>query len=124
MARRTLVKLLIIVGVTLGILMVLNPAGWRARLLARLFRATNWPVMVTPPANFQPQVPAGFRVSVFARGFDEPRWMAVAPNGDIFVADSGAGKVIVLHAAAERPNVSVARNFCRSSEPTFWNRFP
>ena len=103
MARRTLVTLLIIVGGTLGILMVLNPAGWRARLLARLFRATNWAVMVTPPANFQPQVPAGFRVSVFARGFVEPRWMAVAPNGDIFVADSAAGKVIVLHAAAGQP---------------------
>jgi glucose/arabinose dehydrogenase len=103
MTRRTLVTLLIIVGVTLGILMALNPAGWRARLLARLFRATNRAVMVTPPANFQPQVPAGFSVSVFARGFDEPRWMAVAPNGDIFVADSAAGKVIVLHAAAEQP---------------------
>ena len=111
MARRTLVKLLIIVGVTLGILMVLNPAGWRARLLARLFRTTNWPVMVTPPASFQPQVPPGFRVCVFARGFDEPRWMAVAPNGDIFVADSGAGKVIVLHPVAERPNVASRETF-------------
>jgi len=35
-------------------------------------------------------------VSVFARGFDQPRWLAVAPNGDVFVAESAAGKVIVL----------------------------
>jgi glucose/arabinose dehydrogenase len=101
MVWRTLVTLLIVIGMTLGILMVLNPAGWRARLLARVFRSANPAVMVTPPASFQPQVPAGFRVSVFARGFDEPRWMAVAPNGDVFVADSAAGKVIVLHATEE-----------------------
>jgi glucose/arabinose dehydrogenase len=41
-------------------------------------------------------VPAGFRVNIFATGFQEPRWLAVAPNGDIFVADSGAGKIFVL----------------------------
>jgi glucose/arabinose dehydrogenase len=35
-------------------------------------------------------------VSVFARGFEQPRWLAVAPNGDVFVADSAAGEVIVL----------------------------
>ena len=103
MIRRTLVTLLIVIGVTLGILLVLNPAGWRARLLARVFRSANPAVMVTPPTSFQPQVPAGFRVSMFARGFEEPRWMAVAPNGDVFVADSAAGKVIVLHAAEEQP---------------------
>jgi hypothetical protein len=69
MARRTLVTLLIIAGVMLGILMVLNPAGWRARLLARLFSCHNRAVMGTLPAKFQPWVPVGFRVSVFARGF-------------------------------------------------------
>jgi hypothetical protein len=55
------------------------------------------PRVVSPPANFQPQVPAGFKVSVFARGFAEPRSLAVAPNGDVFVADSAAGEVVVLH---------------------------
>lgn len=44
-----------------------------------------------------PRVPAGFKVSIFAKGFSRPRWLAVAPNGDIFVADSGAGEVVVLH---------------------------
>jgi glucose/arabinose dehydrogenase len=36
-------------------------------------------------------------VTVFASGFVEPRWLAVAPNGDVFVADSAPGEVVVLH---------------------------
>jgi glucose/arabinose dehydrogenase len=76
---------------------LLNVGGWRARILARVFRVDNWPVVVSPPTNFRPQVPPGFEVSVFARGFTEPRWLAVAPSGDVFVADSAAGAVVVLH---------------------------
>ena len=35
-----------------------------------------------------PVAPAGFLVSKFADGFDNPRWIYVADNGDIFVAES------------------------------------
>jgi glucose/arabinose dehydrogenase len=73
-----------------------NPWGYRARVVARLFRTNNGPIVVPLPVNFHPQVPPGFNVSILAKGFEEPRWLAVAPNGDIFVADSAAGKVIVL----------------------------
>jgi len=76
--------------------LVLNVGGWRARILARLLRVDNQPVVAAAPPNFQPKVPPGFKVSVFARGFVQPRWLAVAPNGDVFVADSAAGQVIVL----------------------------
>jgi glucose/arabinose dehydrogenase len=99
---RNLVVLLII-GAALGVLVVSNVAGWRARVLARLLRTENRPVMVSPPASFQPKVPLGFKVSVFARGFSQPRWMAVAPDGDVFVADSAVGEVVVLHASAGQP---------------------
>jgi glucose/arabinose dehydrogenase len=77
-------------------LLLFNVGGWRARLQAKLMEVDNYPVVVAPPPNFQPQVPAGFRMSVFARGFAAPRWLAVAPNGDVFVADSAAGEVVVL----------------------------
>ncbi len=80
----------------LTLFLALNVGGWRDRILARLFRVDNYPVVASPPPDFQPHVPPGFRVSVFARGFDQPRWLAVAPNGDVFVADSAAGQVIVL----------------------------
>jgi glucose/arabinose dehydrogenase len=35
-----------------------------------------------------PKAPAGFTVTKFADGLDHPRWIYVAPNGDIFVAES------------------------------------
>jgi glucose/arabinose dehydrogenase len=51
---------------------------------------------VKPPAGFLPTVPQGFRVNLFAKDFKRPRWLTVAPNGDIFLADTGAGEIIVL----------------------------
>jgi glucose/arabinose dehydrogenase len=86
-----------IVGAVAVLLLLLNVGGWRARLWARLTRVENWPEVVPRPANFQPKLPSGFKVSVFAAGFVEPRWLAVASNGDVFVADSAAGEVIALH---------------------------
>src|SRR5271154_6111058 len=56
----------------------------------------NGPRSDTPPAGFLPTAPAGFRVNVFAAQFRTPRWLAVAPNGDIFVAETGANQVDVL----------------------------
>jgi glucose/arabinose dehydrogenase len=41
-------------------------------------------------------VPAGFRVNIFAASFKRPRLLTVAPNGDIFLADTGAGEIIVM----------------------------
>lgn len=79
-----------------AILLLLRVGGWRSGILARL-HTNNAPVVVSPPANFQPQVPSGFKVFVFAKGFTEPRWLAVAPDGDVFVADSARGEVLVLH---------------------------
>jgi glucose/arabinose dehydrogenase len=35
-----------------------------------------------------PKAPQGFTVTKFADGFDHPRWIYVADNGDIFVAES------------------------------------
>lgn len=53
--------------------------------------------IVAQPANAKLWVPKGFKVNVFAEGdFRVPRWMALAPNGDVFLADSRANSVIVL----------------------------
>jgi glucose/arabinose dehydrogenase len=93
--RRRIITFSSIVAAALSILLLSKVVGWRAGILAR-FHTNNPPVVVSPPVNFQPQVPSGFRVSVFARGFTEPRWLAVAPNGDVFVADSAIGEVLVL----------------------------
>ena len=58
--------------------------------------AGNGPSSAKPPEGFLPTAPAGFRVNVYAKEFKYPRFLAVAPNGDIFLADLGAGQVLVL----------------------------
>ena len=59
--------------------------------------ATHFSRIVEQPANASLKVPKGFTVSVFAEGdFKNPRWMTLAPNGDVFLADSRANAVIIL----------------------------
>src|SRR5271168_3486076 len=45
---------------------------------------------VSRPAGAMPKVPPGFAVDLFAKGLSNPRVVRVSPNGDIFVAESGA----------------------------------
>lgn len=59
--------------------------------------------VVQPPAGALPMVPAGLKVEVFASGFNMPRTLRVAPNGDIFLSESGAGRVLVFRASASAP---------------------
>ena len=81
----------------------------------------NQPHIVPRPANAWPIAPAGFKVTLYAGGdngpspspdqqhsqqhgskppqngtFQQPRLIRTAPNGDLFVADSGGGIVFVL----------------------------
>ena len=49
------------------------------------------PKVVAAPEGKMPDVPKGFAVQVFARGLKQPRIIRVAPNGDIFVAESASG---------------------------------
>jgi glucose/arabinose dehydrogenase len=57
---------------------------------------SNPPHIVKPPDGARPSVPAGFAVERYAEGLDRPRLVRVAPNGDVFVAESYAGRVRVL----------------------------
>ena len=78
----------------------------------------NGPVVVNRPAGAWPIAPAGFKVQLYAGGdaatpmqrsennkethpptsgtFVMPRIIRTAPNGDLFVADSQAGSILVL----------------------------
>src|SRR5438477_3632049 len=58
--------------------------------------ATNAPEDSTPPKGFLPTAPAGFKVNIFADQFDEPRWLIVAPNNDVYLADTHGGSIYVL----------------------------
>lgn len=61
--------------------------------------AGNSPRVVTQPANVSLSLPPGFTVRQFAAGLSNPRIVRVAPNGDIFVAETAANRIRVLRAA-------------------------
>ena len=48
------------------------------------------------PAGAVLQVPAGFKVNVFADHLSHARWMTVASNGDVLLAEPRDGKVTLL----------------------------
>src|SRR5215831_14753610 len=56
----------------------------------------NGPEMAPRPQGAMPQVPAGFKVEVYAEGLDYPRELRTAPNGDIFLAESHKGEIKVF----------------------------
>jgi glucose/arabinose dehydrogenase len=60
--------------------------------------ADNDARIVKRPSGAWPRVPSGFEVEEFASGLDDPRLIRVAPNGDLFVAESNPGRIRVLRA--------------------------
>jgi glucose/arabinose dehydrogenase len=95
---------------------------WRADKpgITRLIRPQNLPPpgatassanvsdVVPRPASAKPQVPPGFNIELFADGLSGPRIIRTAPNGDIFVVETGAGRIRVLRApdGAAKPAVN------------------
>jgi glucose/arabinose dehydrogenase len=65
------------------------------------------PHVVARPVAAVPQVPAGFKIALFAEGLNGPRQMRVAPNGDIFIAETSRGRIRVLRAADGETKPSV-----------------
>jgi glucose/arabinose dehydrogenase len=61
--------------------------------------AANASRVVPRPSSAIPHVPPGFKVDLFADGLSGPRSIRVAPNGDIFVAETRAGRVRILRAS-------------------------
>lgn len=58
--------------------------------------AENGPRVVARPANAWPKALPGFKVELFAQGLDNPRLMRTAPNGDVFLAESEAGRIRIF----------------------------
>ncbi|MFD2933729.1 PQQ-dependent sugar dehydrogenase [Spirosoma flavum] len=58
------------------------PAPYATKSTQNFSNVIGWPAGKTPLA------PAGFTVTEYARDLASPRWLYVAPNGDIFVAES------------------------------------
>ena len=72
--------------------------------------STANPARAVPrPAATLPKAPFGFAADELAHGFNEPRVLRTAPNGDVFLAESGGGRVLALRGVDEdgQPQVSV-----------------
>ena len=61
----------------------------------------NGPRLVPRPAGAWPKVPAGFAVDLWVEGLKNPRKIVTAPNGDLFVSESGPGRVKMLRPGAD-----------------------
>ena len=81
--------------------------------------ASNTPSVVARPAGASLKVPPGFAVTEFAHGLTNPRQIRVAPNGDIFVAESDSDRVRVLRAADGAATPSVDQVFAGGLDQPF-----
>jgi glucose/arabinose dehydrogenase len=56
----------------------------------------NGPKVVARPENAWPVTLPGFKVELYAAGLDNPRTLRTAPNGDVFLAESDPGRILVF----------------------------
>ncbi|HUE36207.1 MAG TPA: PQQ-dependent sugar dehydrogenase [Candidatus Acidoferrum sp.] len=70
--------------------------------------AGNGPQIAPRPDGAQPSVPPGFTVKLFATGLSNPRLLRTAPNGDIFIAETGRNRIRVIRTTdgADAPTVN------------------
>nr|WP_315782767.1 MULTISPECIES: sorbosone dehydrogenase family protein [unclassified Bradyrhizobium] len=73
--------------------------------------AANVSRVVQRPASAVPRVSDGFKIALFAEGLSGPRIIRTAPNGDIFVAETRAGRVRVLRPSEDGSKVASSEIF-------------
>lgn len=66
------------------------PAPFATKSATVRSRVIDW------PSGRMPVAPKGFTVSKFADKLDNPRWIYIAPNNDIFVSESSADRITIF----------------------------
>jgi len=79
----------------------------------------NGPKIVPRPEGASPKVPEGFQVNVFAEKLRKPRQIKVAPNGDLFVAESRENAIKVLRDADKDGKAETAEIFASDLKQPF-----
>ena len=100
---------------------------------------SNGPHIIPRPANAWPIAPVDFDVTLYAGGdsnplqradaaehmklsngtFTEPRLIRTAPNGDLFLSDSGAGTIFVLRGVAPSGKAATIEKFATGLDHPF-----
>ena len=68
----------------------------------------NPPRVIQQPSGATLHLPSGFQISLFASGLVDPRTMVLSPNGDVFLAEPGGGRITVFRLNADS---TVAKRF-------------
>ena len=71
----------------------------------------NAPRIIAKPDGAELSAPAGFKVSAFADKLQGPRTLRVAPNGDVFVTETQAGRIKVLRPSRDGASVASSDTF-------------
>ncbi len=85
--------------------------------------ARDFPAIAAKPGDASLKLPPGFQVEVFTRDVDGPRVMRVAPNGDIFVAETQQGRIKILKPSADGTSVASSTMFASGLTRPFGMQF-
>jgi glucose/arabinose dehydrogenase len=85
--------------------------------------AVNRTKIIAKPAGAELMVPAGFHVNVFESSLQAPRTMRVAPNGDVFVAETAMGRVKVMRPSADGSKAATVTTFAQGLVGPFGMQF-
>lgn len=78
--------------------------------------ATNFSKSLGWENGNMPHAPAGFKVTRYADGFDNPRWMYVTPNGDVLVAESNSNFGVIQKVGAAVIGADKSHNMSKSAD--------
>ena len=85
--------------------------------------ARDFPAIQPKPGEASLKLPPGFKIDVFTRDVDGPRVMRVAPNGDIFVVETGQGRIKVLKPSADGASVASSTVYASGLSRPFGMQF-
>jgi len=78
--------------------------------------ASNFSKVIGWKDGNMPIAPKGFSVSQYATGFQNPRWMYVAPNGDVLLAESNSNFKTIEKVGAVLKGASKAEDLTSSAD--------
>ena len=81
--------------------------------------ADNRAQIVKRPENTWPECPPGFKVELYASKLSNPRLIRVAPNGDLFLAESAPGRIKVFRGIASDGTASKSNVFASGLRQPF-----
>ena len=74
--------------------------------------------LIGRPDGVRPKAPPGFTVEAFATGLAAPRLLRTAPDGEVFVAETGQGVIAILHDSG-RGRPAAVRTYAQGLDEPF-----